>query len=279
MSEPVTSPDEPIVAENDESTDATEPEVVAAVATGVSEDGLPVVVAEAVSDDADLLIAGTTDGEVDLIVAELTDNESDVVAALVTDGDVDLLVAEATDGRTDIAGAVLTDGAWSLLVADFSEKHLALEAYTDLREAADASRLKIEGAFVLVKDENGELTIEQATDLRTRRGLRWGLVAGAVVGVFFPPSLLASLAVGGALGAGVGRLRHNRFAGEFADELAEVVEPGHSGLVMLVSDPAMVELQKALAKADKIVQKAVDKAIVDEIEAEVDAAERAESQS
>lgn len=176
----------------------------------------------------------------------------------------------------DVTGALLTDGAWSLLVADFSEKHLALEAYTELREAADSARLRVEGAFVLAKDENGELAIEEATDLRTRRGLRWGLVTGAVVGLFFPPSLLASLAVGGAVGAGVGRLRHHRFADGFAEELSTVVEPGHSGLVMLVSDPAMIELQRALAKADKIVQRAVDKAVVDEITARVDAAEQAE---
>lgn len=225
-------------------------EPATAVAAGVTEEGIPFVAAEATSGDARLSVAGTTDGSVDLVVAE------------------------ATDGETGVAGALLTDGAWSLLVADFSEKQLAMEAYTELRRAADANRLRVEGGFVLAKDEAGELTIEEATDLRTRRGLRWGLVAGAIVGVFFPPSLLGSLAVGGAVGAGVGRLRHNRFAGEFAEELSTVIEPGHSGLVMLVSDPAMIELEKALAKADRIVQRAVDKAVVDEITARVDEAER-----
>lgn len=250
------SPDEPRTTEavGDELVDsAAESDTATTVVTGVTEEGIPLLAAEATSGDARLSVAGTTDGQVDLVVAE------------------------ATDGETNVAGALLTDGAWSLLIADFSEKHLALEAYTDLREAAEVDRLRIEGAFVLVKDEDGELTIEEATDLRTRRGLRWGLAAGAIVGLFFPPSLLASLAVGGAVGAGVGRLRHNRFAGEFAEELSAAVEPGHSGLVMLVSDPAMVELQKALAKADKIVQQAVDKALVDEITASVDAAEQDES--
>ena len=38
--------------------------------------------------------------------------------------------------------------------------------------------------------------------------------------------------------------------------------------MLLVSDPAAVELQKALAKADHIVQKAVDKAAAEEIKAE-----------
>lgn len=246
MPDSVNPPGEPAEAA------AEGPEVVTTVATGVTTGGAPLVAAESTSGDARITVAGTTDGYVDAVVAE------------------------ATDGVNTGAGALLTDGAWSLLIADFSEKRRALEAYTELREAADASRLRIEGAFVLVKDESGELTIEQATDLRTRRGLRWGLVAGAIVGVFFPPSLLGSLAVGGALGAGIGRLRHHRYAGQFAEELSAGVARGHSGLVMLISDPAMVEVQKALAKADKIVQRAVDKAVVDEIAAEVDAAEKAE---
>lgn len=256
MPDSANSPEEPTVAKAvDEERDdpAAEPETVTTFATGLTDDGLPPVAVGATSGDAQIAVAGTTDGE------------------------VELLVAEADDGQTNVAGALLTDGAWTLLIADFSDKHLALRGYADLREAADASRLRIEGAFVLAKDEDGELTIEEATDLRTRRGLRWGLVTGAVVGIFFPPSLLASLAVGAAVGAGVGRLRHHRVADEFAGELSTVIEPGHSGLVVLASDPAMIELQKALAKADKIVQRAVDKAVVDEITARVQAAEQTES--
>jgi len=41
----------------------------------------------------------------------------------------------------------------------------------------------------------------------------------------------------------------------------------------LVSDPSAVEVQKALAKANRIVQKAVDKAAADDIRAEAQAAE------
>ena len=62
-------------------------------------------------------------------------------------------------------------------------------------------------------------------------------------------------------------------AHELADELADAIDPGHSGLVALVSDPAAVKVQKALAKADRIVQKAVDEALAADIKAEAKAAE------
>lgn len=54
--------------------------------------------------------------------------------------------------------------------------------------------------------------------------------------------------------------------------------PGHSGLVALVSDPAAVKVQEALAKADRIVTKAVDKALADDIKAEAKA-EKAEAKA
>jgi len=73
----------------------------------------------------------------------------------------------------------------------------------------------------------------------------------------------------GAAGAGIGKARevHHRH------ELADAIDPGHSGLVALVSDPAAVKVQKALAKADRIVQKAVDETLAADIKAEAKAAE------
>lgn len=165
------------------------------------------------------------------------------------------------------------DYAYALLIADFSEMQLALHAYAELKEAAEENNQRIEGAFVLSKDDGGEVKIEKASDLSTGRGLRWGLVAGAIVGVFFPPSLLASLAVGAGVGAGVGRLKHNVYAGQYADELADAIDPGHSGLVLLASGPEIAEFRELLEDANKIAEKAVNQAVVDEIETDLDAAE------
>ena len=52
-----------------------------------------------------------------------------------------------------------------------------------------------------------------------------------------------------------------------ADELKDTIDPGHSGIVALVSDPGAVEIRKALAKADAIVEKAVDNVAAEDIKA------------
>lgn len=193
-------------------------------------------------------------------------------AVTVVDGPSD----ESTGDPNEVVGALVTDGVWSLLIADFADPELAAAAYAERQDAADANLVSIEAAFVVAKNENGELTVEKATDRRTPRGLRWGLVAGAIAGVFFPPPLLGSLAVGGALGAGIGRLRHKHYAGQFADEVSDAVDPGHSGLVLLAYDPVMDEFARSLARAEKIAQLELDQEAVDELTDEVNAAEKAE---
>lgn len=188
---------------------------------------------------------------------------------VVTDASVDPGAANA-----DVAAAIVTDGAYALVCADFADADAALAAYEGLKEATESNRLTIEGVMVLKKTDDGSIEVQKATDYRTRRGLAWGVVGGVVLGVLFPPSIIGSAVVLGGTGAGIGRLRHRHYSQEFADELATAIDPGHSGLVALVSDPAAVELEKALAKADRIVQKAVDKAVAEDIKAEAEAAER-----
>lgn len=179
-----------------------------------------------------------------------------------------------TPGASDAEAnaAVVTDGAYALLVADFDDIDTAMEAYEALKTATDADHLEIEGVIVLRKLDDGTIEVQKATDYSTRRGLAWGLVGGVVLGVIFPPSIIGSAAVLGAAGAGIGRLRHRHNRDELANELAEGIDTGHSGLVALVSDPAAVELEKAFAKANRIVEKAIDKAVADDIRAEAEAA-------
>lgn len=177
----------------------------------------------------------------------------------------------ATGDTADVAAAVVSDGAYALICADFADIDSALAAYEELKQATEANRLKIEGVIVLQKAEDGTIDVQKATDYQTRRGLKWGVVGGIALGVLFPPSIIGSAAVLGGAGAGIGRLRHLHNRKEFGEELAAAIDPGHSGLVALVSDPTAVELEEALAKADRIVQKALDKAVADDIRAEAEA--------
>jgi len=176
--------------------------------------------------------------------------------------------------ETEVSAAVVSDGAYTLFAADFSDTDTALEAYEALKEIEDGRTLEIEGVVVVKREDDGTLTVQKTTDHSTKSGLKWGILGGVVLGVLFPPSILGSAVVLGAGGAAVGKARalHNRK--ELAEELQDAIPPGHSGILALVSDPGAVEIQKALAKADKIVQSAVDDVTAQDLKA---AAKEAES--
>jgi uncharacterized membrane protein len=166
----------------------------------------------------------------------------------------------------DVVAAV-TDGAYALVVADFADTDSAWAAYEDLKAVEDGRTVEIEGVVVVKRDPDGNLDIQKATDHSTRSGLRWGVVGGIALGVIFPASVLGSAAALGAAGAGIGKVRQLHHRSELADQLEDSIAPGHSGIIALVSDPGAVEIQEALAKADAIVNGAVDDVAAEDIKA------------
>lgn len=161
----------------------------------------------------------------------------------------------------------VSDGAYSLMVADFSDVDAAWQAYEALKSIEDGESVKIEAVVVVTKNQDGELEVQKTSDHSTRRGLGWGVVGGVVLGVLFPPSVLASAAVLGVGGAAVGKARELHHKHELAEELQYSIDPGHSGLIALVSDPGVVKIRKALDKANRIVQTAVDQVAAEDMKA------------
>ena len=180
---------------------------------------------------------------------------------------------EAADADPTVVGAAVTDGAYTLFVADFAELDAAKQAYEDLKTIEDGRTVEIEGVIVVKRDADGTIEVQKTTDHSTRRGLGWGIVGGVVLGVLFPPSILGSAVVLGATGAAVGKAREVHHKNELADELEGAIEPGHSGILALVSDPGALEIRKALDKANAIVESAVDDVLAADIKAAAKAAE------
>lgn len=191
----------------------------------------------------------------------------------VTPADADVAPADAaTDAGSEDAAAetsveVAGDGVSALVVASFASLDEAREAYEQLKEVEDGDTLRVDGVVILTHDDDGKLQVVKVTDHSTRSGLAWGALGGVLVGVFFPPSILAAALVGGAAGAVIGKARQVHHKNEIADELAGVIGDDQSGLIALVTDPRAEKLQKALDKADRIVTAAVDEATADDLRA------------
>lgn len=192
------------------------------------------------------------------------------------------MTENTTAAGDDLTADVMavSDGAYALIVADFNDTEAAWDAYELLKSVEDGRTVAIEGVIVVKRDADGTLAVQKATDHSTARGLGWGVVGGVVLGVLFPPSIIASAAVLGAGGAAIGKAREVHHKKEIAEELQDALEPGHSGIIALVSDPGAVEIRAALEKANRVVEKAVDKVAAEDIKAaakEAEADEKAEN--
>ena len=66
--------------------------------------------------------------------------------------------------------------------------------------------IKVDGLILLSRRSDGKIHVDD--DFHTaRKGAGWGAVGGAVIGLIFPPTLLAGALVGAGVGAGVGGAR------------------------------------------------------------------------
>jgi uncharacterized membrane protein len=186
---------------------------------------------------------------------------------------------EADTPAIEGVAAVVSDGTYTLFVADFSDTQSAMEAYYGLKAIEDGRTLEIEGVIVVRREDDGKMVVQTVTDHSTKSGLKWGVLGGVVLGVFFPPSIIGSALALGAGGAAIGKAREVHHRSKLADELADTIPPGHSGIVALVSDPGAVEIEKALALADRVVQSAVDDVTARDLKAAAKEIEAAEADS
>ena len=173
----------------------------------------------------------------------------------------------------DVVAAALTDGATTLFVADFADTSTAWEAYEALKSVEDGRHVAIDGVIVVKRETDGDLVVQKATDHSTA-GLTWGLVGGATLGLLFPPSLLGSAAALGAGGAALGKARQLHHRIELTHQLENAITPGHSGIVAIVSDPAVLEIRRALERADAVVESALDDVVAKDIKALAKEAEK-----
>ena len=99
------------------------------------------------------------------------------------------------------------------------------------------------------------------------RGAAIGAVGGAVIGLIFPPALLASAAVGAGIGGGAGAIVDRATKNEIKAEVEEDMPPGSSGIVALFEARWVGDVEQALAKADKVSKHEVDSDSAEEVKA------------
>ena len=193
----------------------------------------------------------------------MTDDTKDTTAAQPP---VDTMVAIAADdaGIEAVAG-IQVQGNQALLVAQFADMDSAKNAYYALVDAEAKRAIDIQGVLVANADYQGKIHIQKMTDHTTRTGLKWGLIGGAIIGLIFPPTIIAGAVGVGIAGAAVGKAGNVIKKSAVADELAPVIAPGTSGIVALVALTAVDAVKQTIPDAKVVKSAPVDAETADAV--------------
>jgi uncharacterized membrane protein len=113
---------------------------------------------------------------------------------------------------------------------------------------AAATTAVLEGVALVTNDASGNVTINETGDHLGRKGMAVGGGVGLVVGLLAPPPL-ASVVVGGAAGALVGKFARHRVESGLAEKMGAALPPGSAGIVAIYDRAKASTVDATLASA------------------------------
>lgn len=160
------------------------------------------------------------------------------------------------------------EGDKRVMVASFDTLGGANLAVEKLHKMEKAGLLDVENTVTISKNAWDKLDVNQIGDVSAGQGAKVGALVGGVIGLIFPPSLLATAALGAAIGGITAKLRGEQLSGDDIKAMAESLEPGASMLVAVMEPQWADEVEAALVPdAVKISWATMDQAAVKDLTA------------
>jgi uncharacterized membrane protein len=139
----------------------------------------------------------------------------------------------------------------STTVAVYDDMNAAEADWAAIETASQDGRVELADAALIVNNENGVNIVKR----QSHHGWGKGVVAGAVVGILFPPAILSSAVVGATAGGVIARLNRSLDRSDIK-ELGEVMDSGERVLVVLTSEDTAAAAAELLTGATRSVTKA-----------------------
>jgi len=140
----------------------------------------------------------------------------------------------------------------STTIAVYPDLPTALADWAGIEAAAEADAIDLADAALVEKGTDGAF---QTAHRQSHHGWGKGAVAGAVVGLLFPPALVGGAVAGGIGGGVVARLNRSLDRGAIKD-LGEAMDSGEIAIVVLTAEVSTATLVPLLGGADRFVTRA-----------------------
>ena len=143
-----------------------------------------------------------------------------------------------------------------IYIGTYPSEVAARDDYDVIKDLHASGAVGTYDAAVVTKDDAGKVHVNK-DEMATRHGAWGGAAVGAVVGILFPPSLIAGAAVGAAAG-GVGGHLWRGMSRADVKEFGDVIDDGQAALVIVGESKVEQAVEKAGLKAEKHVAKELD---------------------
>jgi uncharacterized membrane protein len=145
----------------------------------------------------------------------------------------------------------MADQPLFVFVGAYPSQEAAHVDYDALREAHAAGLVGTYDAAVVFKDDSGKVHVHKH-EKPTQHGAWTGAAVGAVVGILFPPSIIAA----GVVGAGglMGHLWHGMSRAD-VHELGEALDAGQAALIVIGRSRVLEQAEELLTGAERLLEK------------------------
>jgi uncharacterized membrane protein len=134
-------------------------------------------------------------------------------------------------------------------IATYDEVADARQDYEEVKQAHRQGFIGHYDAAIVWRNDSGKVEIDSVSDDASKKWLLAGLGAGAVIGLIFPPSILATTAIGALSGAIIGKFRDG-LPQDDLEQIGEALTGDNAALVVVAEDRVAAALESIGAKLD-----------------------------
>src|SRR3954468_2945126 len=135
-----------------------------------------------------------------------------------------------------------------LYVAAYGDSTAAETAWNSLKQLVGDDVLEVEALALVNRDSDGKIHVKD-TSHEIGAVATVGAIGGALVGLIFPPSLLATAALGAGLGAGAGAVMDRVSKRKIKADVEWTIPRDGAGVVVVFDEQWVAQVEEALTEA------------------------------